>query len=220
MLVFGRSILAQRPTRVAGHHMKPRFERTRSVKWSRSNRPAVALPRCKRMVVSLVGVIQRCPKIWPINWLIPTIQLLLSNHHHMLLQRWGRMELSKLGGTETMVERLGYVMTWFLSHLVKLLQVHQERLPKAPNFQVNWHMTRCFFMAHFNSLCNISWNLQLACTKSSGFSSPKDCSKVAKQLVDVRQIQASAGAFAVLRGDARVVTWGNAEYGGQGPVSW
>ena len=50
--------------------------------------------------------------------------------------------------------------------------------------------------------------------------SPKDCSKVATQLVDVRQIQASAGAFAVLRGDARVVTWGNAEYGGQGPVSW
>ena len=118
MLVFGRSILAQRPTRVARHHMKPRFERTRSVKWSRSNRPAVALPRCKRMVVWLVGVIQRCPKIWPINWPIPTIQSLPSNHHHMLSQRWGRMELSKLGGTETMVERLGYVMTCFLSHFV------------------------------------------------------------------------------------------------------
>ena len=46
---------------------------------------------------------------------------------------------------------------------VKLLEVHQERLPKAPNFQVNWHMTRCLFMTDFNSLCNISiYFLELA----------------------------------------------------------
>ena len=41
-----------------------------------------------------------------------------------------------------------------------------------------------------------------------------DSSAVQDQLKNVQQIQASAGAFAAIRSDGSVVTWGNAEDGG------
>eukprot|EP00435_Cladocopium_sp_Y103_P022051 s1828_g5.t1 len=45
-----------------------------------------------------------------------------------------------------------------------------------------------------------------------------DCSAAPAALLDVQCLQSSAGAFAALCRDGRVVAWGSAEYGGLGPA--